>query len=82
MAFKAYYLSPKGDLRRGISETEVKTAFESRRGLLWVDVFETTEEDGKFLEGTFNFHHLAVEDCVSQKSTRQKSTILVTISSL
>jgi len=65
MAFEAYYLSPEGDLRRGVSETEVRAAFESRRGLLWVDIFETTEEDGKFLERTFDFHHLAVEDCVN-----------------
>ena len=65
MPFKAYYLSPEGDFRRDISETEVRTAFESRQGLLWVDVAETTQEDGEFLERTFNFHHLAVEDCVS-----------------
>jgi len=34
---------------------------------LWVDAAETTEEDGKFLEHTFHFHHLAVEDFVSSK---------------
>ena len=67
MPFKAYYLSPEGDFRRDISEAEVRTAFESRKGLLWVDVTETTQEDGKFLERTLNFHHLAIEDCVSTK---------------
>lgn len=65
MPFKAYYLSPQGDLRCDISEAEVSTAFESKQGLLWVDITETTPEDGKFLEQTFHFHHLAVEDCVS-----------------
>ncbi|HEY55663.1 MAG TPA: magnesium/cobalt transporter CorA [Dehalococcoidia bacterium] len=65
MPFKAYYLSPKGDLKRDLAEKEIKAAFESRQGLLWVDIAETTEEDGKFLAQTFNFHNLAIEDCVS-----------------
>lgn len=65
MPFKAYYLTPEGDLRRDISEAEIGAAFESKQGLLWVDIFETTQEDGKFLERTFDFHHLATEDCVS-----------------
>ena len=40
-------------------------AFNSNRGVLWVDVGDTTEEDGKFLEETCSLHPLAVEDCVS-----------------
>jgi magnesium transporter len=65
MSFKAYYLSPDGQLRRDLSEEQVRDAFESKQGLLWVDISETTEEDGELLRRTFNFHHLAVEDCVS-----------------
>ena len=65
MSFKAYYLSPGGELKHDLTAEEIKTAFESRQGLLWVEIAETTEEDGKFLEQTFNFHHLAIEDCVS-----------------
>ena len=65
MPFKAYYLSPKGDLKRDLTEEEIKAAFESKQGLLWVDIAETTEEDGKFLAQTFNFHPLAIEDCIS-----------------
>lgn len=67
MPFKVYYLSPEGDLRRDLNEKETRAAFESKQGLLWVDITETTEEDGSFLERIFNFHHLAVEDCVSPK---------------
>jgi magnesium transporter len=67
MPFKAYYLSPQGDLQRDLSEGEIRAAFESKQGLLWVDISGTTEEDGEFLERTFNFHHLAVEDCVSPR---------------
>ena len=65
MPFSAYYLSPEGDLRCDISKEEIEAVFQSKQGLLWVDVAETTEEDGEFLEQTFNFHHLAVEDCAS-----------------
>jgi len=65
MALKAYYLAPDGTLQHDLSETEIIKAFKSKQGLLWVDVYETTEDDGRFLEQNFYFHHLAVEDCIS-----------------
>ena len=65
MPFKAHYLSSKGDLRLGLNEQEVRAAFESKEGLLWVDVAETTEEDGEFMERILSLHHLPVEDCLS-----------------
>ena len=67
MAYKAYYLGPDGELRCDLSEEEVRSAFASKEGLLWVDVSETTEDDGAFLARAFSFHHLAVEDCVSPR---------------
>lgn len=67
MSFSAYYLTPSGELRHNLGEEEVRSAFASKEGLLWVDVSETTEEDGRFLERVFGFHHLAVEDCVSPR---------------
>jgi magnesium transporter len=67
MPFTAYYLSPEGELRSKLTEEEIGTTVKSREGLLWVDVSDTTEEDGKFLEKTFGLHPLAVEDCVSTK---------------
>jgi len=65
MAFKAYYLSPDGYLHRDLSEKEVREAFQSNEGLLWVDICETTMEDAEFLVRNFGFHRLAIEDCVS-----------------
>jgi magnesium transporter len=65
MAIKVYYLAPDGNLQRDLSKDEIIKAYESKQGLLWVDVSETTEDEGKFLEEGFHFHHLAVEDCVS-----------------
>jgi magnesium transporter len=67
MPLTAYYLSPEGELRSKLTEEEIGATLGSREGLLWVDVSDTTEEDGKFLEKTFGLHPLAVEDCVSTK---------------
>jgi magnesium transporter len=65
MSCKAYYLSPKRELQLDLEEEQIKAAFKSGEGLLWVDITETCDEDGEFLKRNFNFHHLAVEDCVS-----------------
>ncbi|HEY31916.1 MAG TPA: magnesium/cobalt transporter CorA [Dehalococcoidia bacterium] len=65
MACKAYYLNPEGQLYQDISREEIKNAYESKEGLLWIDISETTQEDGEFLEQDLGLHHLAVEDCVS-----------------
>ena len=65
MPFQAYYLSPEGKLQRDLTESEIKTAFDSKKGLLWVDIVETNTEDGRLLGQTLGLHPLAVEDCVS-----------------
>ncbi|MBL7119052.1 MAG: magnesium/cobalt transporter CorA [Dehalococcoidia bacterium] len=67
MPYKAYYLGPDGKLQRDLSEEDIRSAFAAKEGLLWVDVRETTEEDDAFLARIFNFHHLAIEDCVSPR---------------
>jgi magnesium transporter len=65
MPFKAYYLTPEGQLQRDLTESDITKAFNSRQGLLWVDFPEMTEDDGKFMEQNFRFHRLSIEDCVS-----------------
>lgn len=65
MPYKAYYLNTGGALKKDMSESEVRAAFESREGLLWVNIDGITEDDGQFMARTFGFHHLAIEDCVS-----------------
>ncbi len=67
MTFTAYYLSPEGELRQNLGEDEVRMAFESGKGLLWVDVSGVTEADASFLERNFHFHHLAIEDIVAPR---------------
>ena len=68
MPGKTYYMSPEGTLQREPSEEEILAILKSKQGLIWLDICETTEEDGLFLERVFGFHHLSVEDCVSTKT--------------
>ena len=64
MSFTAHYLAPDSTLQKNLAEPEVKAAFESKRGLLWVDISSTDQRDAKLLENVFRFHRLAIEDCV------------------
>jgi magnesium transporter len=65
MPVESYYLNADGKVVSGLSEKEIRTAFQSKEGLLWVNIAEIKDDDAKFLEETFQFHHLAVEDCIS-----------------
>ncbi|MFH1646226.1 MAG: magnesium/cobalt transporter CorA [Chloroflexota bacterium] len=65
MPVKAHYLAPDGKLQLDLTEAEIIKAYESARGLLWLDCSETTEADAGFMEESLRFHHLAVEDCLS-----------------
>jgi magnesium transporter len=64
MPYRAFYLTEGGALQKDLGEDQVRAAFVSQKGLLWVDIGETTEEDGRFLDRVFRFHPLTVEDCV------------------
>jgi magnesium transporter len=66
MPFQAYYLTPQGEFKRDLNEKEIKAAFESKKGLLWVDIVKTSEADSQLMEQTFKFHSLAIEDCMGQ----------------
>ncbi|MFC1989988.1 hypothetical protein ACFLVW_05455 [Chloroflexota bacterium] len=57
MSYKNYYLNPKGELLRDVTEDQTKSSLESGKGLTWVDVLGTSEEDGKFLE-RMNVKHI------------------------
>ncbi|MBA7692502.1 hypothetical protein ES703_101069 [subsurface metagenome] len=50
MSCKAYYSSPEGNLQRDLTGEEIKVASKSRQDLIWVDIVETTEKYGKFLD--------------------------------
>jgi len=67
MTIKAYYLTPEGNLQSDLGTEEIKSAFESRQGVLWVDICEITDAEGEFLEQSLHFHNLAVEDCINRQ---------------
>ncbi|MBM3943511.1 MAG: magnesium/cobalt transporter CorA [SAR202 cluster bacterium] len=67
MPFKAYYMTPEGDLQKGLTEQDVKSVYESGQGLLWVDIFDTGPADGTFLDANFHFHPLAIEACLETR---------------
>jgi magnesium transporter len=64
MSIRSYYLDESGTVHTDLSTTDIAEAHHSGKGLLWVDICETTEADGAFLADTFGFHRLAIEDCV------------------
>ncbi len=66
MSFTAYFLSPDGELSQELGERETREAFQSKTGLLWVDVEDTSESDMDMLESVFGFHRLALADCISK----------------
>jgi len=65
MSITTYYLTPDGSLQRDLTETEIIEIYKSKQGLLWVDVEGVTEEEGEFMRRCFQFHNLAIEDCIS-----------------
>lgn len=65
MSIEAYYLSPDGKLQHDLTEEDVIKAYRSEQGILWVDITEVSEDEGRYMERNFGFHPLAVEDCVS-----------------
>lgn len=72
MPFIANYLDTRGVVKQGLSEADIEEALNSREGLLWIDIHETTAADGEFLKRVFPFHSLAVEDCVESSVNTPK----------
>jgi magnesium transporter len=64
------FIFSEGKLVGSDLEREALRLVRSDKGLLlWVDLDKPTEEEWKFvLEGVFQFHPLAIEDCVSPNS--------------
>ena len=62
----AFYLAPDGKLLDQLGMEQIKDFLATGEGLLWVDMEDVTNEDAELLSNVFNFHPLAVEDCVSK----------------
>jgi magnesium transporter len=62
----AFYLDPDGRLLDQLNIGQLRNFWATGEGLLWVDIENTTSEDGQFLSDVLHFHPLAVADCVSK----------------
>jgi len=67
MPFRSYYYSEDGVLESELSTARISEVLRGGRGLLWVDIYETTPQDGALLEEVFRFHRLTIEDCVERQ---------------
>ncbi len=67
MPFRAYHMTTGGELRRNLTQEQVQAAFVAREGLLWVDISDTSPDDGVFLDQIFHFHPLAIEGCLETR---------------
>ena len=67
MPYRSYYYSESGALTSELTRSQMQAALESGKGLLWVDIFETTADDGALLADVFHFHRLAIEDCIEEQ---------------
>ena len=65
MSIRSYYLNPDGNLQKELDNNEMKLAYESGKGLLWVDIEGDAEDGIAPMRDIFNFHRLAIDDCVT-----------------
>ena len=66
MIKSTFYLTPNGELVSKLDVTRISEILSSGEGLMWIDIEENTAEDGEFLSNVFQFHPLAVADCISK----------------
>ena len=61
----SFVYNKQGELATDIPFEELKTLLKNRDKLIWVDLEQATSEDNAILSEVFNFHPLAIEDCVN-----------------
>jgi len=58
-------MRPDGELQSNLSREDIISAYDSGKGLLWVNFLDPNDGDKQFIEEVFNFHDLAIEDFIS-----------------
>jgi len=64
----SFYYKKGGQIEANLSKARLLSALGEKGGLLWVDLEEPNEFESDSLVEIFNFHPLAVEDCVTDRS--------------
>ncbi len=65
---KSFYYKKGAELETDISRSRMFSVFGEKAGLLWVDLEAPNEFEEETLVEIFNFHPLAVEDCITDQS--------------
>ena len=72
MAYSALYRDAAGNLNSELDEAAIAEVVRSGTGLLWLHLTSFTEEDADLLERMFDFHPLAIRDCLDTSYQRPK----------
>lgn len=66
---RTYFLAADGTLLKDLDRMSLRQALESRKGVLWVDLEDPSPEEVEILgPAVFDFHSLAIEDCLHSQS--------------
>jgi magnesium transporter len=64
----SFYYKKGGELETDLTRARMLSVLQEKGGLLWVDFEAATEFEEDMLVEIFNFHPLAVEDCITDHS--------------
>ncbi len=64
----SFYYKKGAELETNLSRAKMLSALGEKSGILWVDFENATEFEEETLVEIFNFHPLAVEDCITDHS--------------
>ncbi len=62
-----YFYSKEAGFKRDLSRAEMLNIITKNQGTLWVDLEEPTDLECELLVEIFNFHELAIEDCLNDQ---------------
>ncbi len=60
-----FVLSKDKKFYTGLPNEKIKNFLQEKSSLVWVDLEQATEEENAVLSDVFNFHPLAIEDCLN-----------------
>lgn len=72
MAYSALYRDDAGNLNAQLDEAAIADAITSGTGLLWLHLTSFNDDDADLLERLFDFHPLAIRDCLDSTYQRPK----------
>ena len=64
MPHTTYYLDSDHRIDSAVDDSRLRRILKSKSGVLWVDIAEPNVDDQRLLLDEFQFHPLAVDNCV------------------